>query len=157
MSLTNNLSIHNGCKSLWGIVNKCMSVCLSSRISDVMTKKIKKINYVGKGSVFFGASIFSNWQRQKAKQLSNGQSKISKLAKRKKAKISTKPPKGVARKVSGASSPMRRPPRSCDLTYLDFFLWSFVKSLSYADKPATIVDLENNIVRDIAEIQPYKI
>ncbi|GFX04816.1 putative transposable element [Trichonephila clavipes] len=27
------------------------------------------------------------------------------------------------------------PPRSCDLTPLDYFLWSYVKSLVYADKP----------------------
>ncbi|GFT42385.1 putative transposable element [Trichonephila clavipes] len=27
------------------------------------------------------------------------------------------------------------PPRSCDLTPLDYFLWGYVKSLVYADKP----------------------
>ncbi|GFV34330.1 uncharacterized protein TNCV_4023451 [Trichonephila clavipes] len=31
--------------------------------------------------------------------------------------------------------PVNWPPRSCDLTPLDYFLWSYVKSLFYADKP----------------------
>ncbi|GFV11544.1 transposase [Trichonephila clavipes] len=31
--------------------------------------------------------------------------------------------------------PMNWPPRSCDLTPLDYFLWGYVKSLVYADKP----------------------
>ncbi|GFU94011.1 uncharacterized protein TNCV_2391001 [Trichonephila clavipes] len=30
------------------------------------------------------------------------------------------------------------PPRSCDLTPLDYFLWGYVKSLVYADKPQTL-------------------
>ncbi|GFV17256.1 uncharacterized protein TNCV_5103191 [Trichonephila clavipes] len=29
--------------------------------------------------------------------------------------------------------PVKWPPRSCDLTALDYFLWSYVKSLVYAD------------------------
>ena len=32
------------------------------------------------------------------------------------------------------------PPRSCDLTPLDFFLWGHIKSLVYANKPATSDD-----------------
>ncbi|GFV90669.1 transposable element Tc3 transposase [Trichonephila clavipes] len=31
--------------------------------------------------------------------------------------------------------PVNWPPRSCDLTQLDYFLWGYVKSLVYADKP----------------------
>lgn len=46
------------------------------------------------------------------------------------------------------------PPRSCDLTPLDFFLWGYVKSLVYSNKPTTLVQLETNINRAIAEIQP---
>lgn len=46
------------------------------------------------------------------------------------------------------------PPRSCDLTPLDFFLWGHVKALVYADKPATIEQLEANINRDILAIRP---
>ncbi|GFU25836.1 hypothetical protein TNCV_5103841 [Trichonephila clavipes] len=35
--------------------------------------------------------------------------------------------------------PVNWPPRSCDLTPLDYFLWGYVKSLVYADKPQTSV------------------
>ncbi|GFX99449.1 DUF4817 domain-containing protein [Trichonephila clavipes] len=31
--------------------------------------------------------------------------------------------------------PVNWPPRSCDLTPLDYFMWGYVKSLVYADKP----------------------
>ncbi|GFX67554.1 transposable element Tc3 transposase [Trichonephila clavipes] len=34
--------------------------------------------------------------------------------------------------------PVNRPPRSCDLTPLDYFLWGYVKSLVYVDKPQTL-------------------
>ncbi|GFX17390.1 transposable element Tc3 transposase [Trichonephila clavipes] len=46
------------------------------------------------------------------------------------------------------------PPRSCDLTPLDYFLWGYVKSLVYADKPQTLDHLEGNIRRVIADIRP---
>ncbi|GFV62495.1 putative transposase [Trichonephila clavipes] len=46
------------------------------------------------------------------------------------------------------------PPRSCDLTPLDYFLWGYVKSLVYADKPQTLDSLEDNIRRVIADIRP---
>ncbi|GFV24951.1 putative DD41D transposase [Trichonephila clavipes] len=46
------------------------------------------------------------------------------------------------------------PPRSCDLTPLDYFLWGYVKSLVYADEPQTLDHLEDNIRRVIADIQP---
>ncbi|GFU75020.1 putative transposable element [Trichonephila clavipes] len=38
--------------------------------------------------------------------------------------------------------PVNWPPRSCDLTPLDYFLWGYVKSLVYADKPQTLDHLE---------------
>ncbi|GFV65053.1 DUF4817 domain-containing protein [Trichonephila clavipes] len=50
--------------------------------------------------------------------------------------------------------PANWPPRSCDLTPLDYFLWSYVKSLVYADKPQTLDHLEDNIRRVIADIRP---
>ncbi|GFV81003.1 putative DD41D transposase [Trichonephila clavipes] len=50
--------------------------------------------------------------------------------------------------------PVNWPPRSCDLTSLDYFLWGYVKSLVYADKPQTLDHLEDNIRRVIAEIRP---
>ncbi|GFX18545.1 uncharacterized protein TNCV_3371181 [Trichonephila clavipes] len=48
--------------------------------------------------------------------------------------------------------PVSWPPRSCDLTPVDYFLWGYVKSLVYADKPQTLDHLENNIRRVIADI-----
>ncbi|GFX86801.1 putative transposable element [Trichonephila clavipes] len=50
--------------------------------------------------------------------------------------------------------PVNWPPRSCDLTSLDYFLWGYVKSLVYADKPQTLDHLEDNIRRVIADIRP---
>lgn len=52
------------------------------------------------------------------------------------------------------NGPVNWPPRSCDLTPLDYFLWGYVKSHVYADKPETIEHLEANIRRVISEIQP---
>ncbi|GFV49773.1 putative DD41D transposase [Trichonephila clavipes] len=49
--------------------------------------------------------------------------------------------------------PVNWPPRSCDLTPLDYFLWGYVKSLVYADKPQTLDHLEYNICRVIADIR----
>ncbi|GFT35715.1 uncharacterized protein TNCV_2944031 [Trichonephila clavipes] len=45
------------------------------------------------------------------------------------------------------------PPRSCDLTLLDYFLWGYEKSLVYADRPQTRDHLEDNIRRVIADIR----
>ncbi|GFW28628.1 DUF4817 domain-containing protein [Trichonephila clavipes] len=50
--------------------------------------------------------------------------------------------------------PVNWPPRSCDLTPLDYFLWGYVKSLVYADKPQTLDHFEHNIRRVIAHIRP---
>ncbi|GFV90308.1 uncharacterized protein TNCV_4380231 [Trichonephila clavipes] len=50
--------------------------------------------------------------------------------------------------------PVNWPPRFCDLTRLDYFLWGYVKSLVYADKPQTLDHLEENIRRVIADIRP---
>ncbi|GFU89689.1 putative transposable element [Trichonephila clavipes] len=50
--------------------------------------------------------------------------------------------------------PVNWPPRSCDLTPLDYFLWGYVKSMVYADKPQTLDHLEDNIRRVIADIRP---
>ncbi|GFV59721.1 DUF4817 domain-containing protein [Trichonephila clavipes] len=46
--------------------------------------------------------------------------------------------------------PVNWPPRSCDLTPLGYFLWGYLKSLVYADKPRTLDHLEDNIRRVIA-------
>ena len=39
-----------------------------------------------------------------------------------------------------------------DLTPLDFFLWGHIKPLVYANKPATLDDLKDNIQREIANV-----
>ncbi|GFX85547.1 hypothetical protein TNCV_3717181 [Trichonephila clavipes] len=49
--------------------------------------------------------------------------------------------------------PVNWPPKSCDLTPLDYFLWGYVKSLVYADRPQTLDHLEDNICRVIANIR----
>ncbi|GFS72609.1 transposable element Tc3 transposase [Trichonephila clavipes] len=50
--------------------------------------------------------------------------------------------------------PVNWPPRSCDLTPLDYFLWGYVKSLVCADKPLTLDHLEDSIRHVIADIRP---
>ncbi|GFW90968.1 putative transposable element [Trichonephila clavipes] len=45
------------------------------------------------------------------------------------------------------------PPRSCDLTPLDYFLWGYVKALVYADMLQTLDHLEDIIRRVIADIR----
>ena len=49
------------------------------------------------------------------------------------------------------SGPVNWPPRSCDLTPLDYFLWGYVKAHVYTDKPASIEALEDNITVFILE------
>ncbi|GFU05015.1 transposable element Tc3 transposase [Trichonephila clavipes] len=50
--------------------------------------------------------------------------------------------------------PVNWPSRFCDLTPLDYFLWGYVKPLIYADELQTLVHLEDNISRVIADIRP---
>ena len=49
------------------------------------------------------------------------------------------------------------PPRSCDLTPLDYYLWGALKDKYYADKPETIYALKDNILEAIGEIQLHTI
>ncbi|GFW22190.1 uncharacterized protein TNCV_1429441 [Trichonephila clavipes] len=58
------------------------------------------------------------------------------------------------RRLISHFGPVNWPPRSCDLTLLDYFLWGYVKSWVYADKPQTLDHLEDNIRRVIADIRP---
>lgn len=44
------------------------------------------------------------------------------------------------------------PPRSPDLTAPDFFLWGYLKSNVYANKPETLEQLKQNIRDEINEI-----
>ncbi|GFY11415.1 uncharacterized protein TNCV_3182571 [Trichonephila clavipes] len=57
-------------------------------------------------------------------------------------------------RLNSRFEPVNWPPRSCDLTPLDYFLWGYVISLVYADKPQTLDHLENNIRRVIPDIRP---
>ncbi|GFV63717.1 uncharacterized protein TNCV_2012561 [Trichonephila clavipes] len=41
-------------------------------------------------------------------------------------------------RIISCFGPVNWAPRSCDLTPLDYFLWDYVKSLVYADKPQTL-------------------
>ena len=43
------------------------------------------------------------------------------------------------------------PPRSCNLTPLEYYLWGVVKDKCYADKPETIDALKKNIREAIGE------
>lgn len=47
------------------------------------------------------------------------------------------------------------PPRSCDLTPLDYYLWGAVKDKCYAKNPQTIEDLKAEIGEVIGQIQPH--
>ena len=49
------------------------------------------------------------------------------------------------------------PPRSCNFTPLDYYLWGAVKDKCYADKPETNDALKDNIREAIGEIQLYTI
>ena len=58
-------------------------------------------------------------------------------------------------RVLSRSGDQNWPPRSCDLTPLDFFLWGYLKSQIYVNKPTTIRALKEEIQRCIDEIQPH--
>ena len=55
-------------------------------------------------------------------------------------------------RVISIIGPVEWPLRSCDLTPLYFFLWGHIMSLVYANKPATLDDLKDNIQRKIANV-----
>ena len=50
------------------------------------------------------------------------------------------------------NGPVGWSPRLCDLAPLDHYLWGYVKSMVYANKPATIDELRTNIEREIAAV-----
>ena len=55
-------------------------------------------------------------------------------------------------RVVSRYGPVGWSPRSCDLMSLDYFLLGCVKSMVYANKPATIDELRTNIEREIAAV-----
>ena len=58
----------------------------------------------------------------------------------------------VGEQFNSRLRPVDWPPRSCDITPLDSYLWGYVKSKYFVDKPATIEALEANIIEVISEI-----
>ena len=52
------------------------------------------------------------------------------------------------------NSDVNKPPRSCDLTILDYFLWGCLKSKVYAIVPQQIQDLNNNLQAEIEAVDP---
>jgi hypothetical protein len=56
-------------------------------------------------------------------------------------------------RIISRNSEVNWPPRSCDLTPLDFFLWGFLKSKVYANKPTTIQQLKDAITHHIGLIE----
>lgn len=57
-------------------------------------------------------------------------------------------------RIISRNSTVPWPPRSCDLTPLDYFLWGYLKSKVYANRPQTLDALRLNIERCIREITP---
>lgn len=55
-------------------------------------------------------------------------------------------------KVISRFGPKEWPPRSCDPTPLDYYLWGYLKSIVYANKPTTLEQLESNIIRAVNAI-----
>jgi hypothetical protein len=58
-------------------------------------------------------------------------------------------------RIISRNSEVNWPPRSCDLTPLDYFLWGYVKGKVYANNPQTIQELKDNIRGVICEIEPH--
>jgi hypothetical protein len=52
----------------------------------------------------------------------------------------------------GRRGPIEWPPRSPDMTPLDFWLWGYLKEKVYAERPRTIDDLKRIITEKMAEI-----
>ena len=60
------------------------------------------------------------------------------------------------KRVISRNGPAEWPPRSCDLTPPDFSLWGYINSLIYANKPATLEDLRDNIQNEIDNVSVEK-
>ena len=48
------------------------------------------------------------------------------------------------------------PPRSPDLTPLDFFLWGYLKARVYTTPPANLNDLQQKIIREVNILRPNR-
>ena len=56
--------------------------------------------------------------------------------------------------VISRNGPVNWPPKSCDLTPPDYFLWGYGKSMVYDDKPTTLEALKVDINQAINRIRP---
>ena len=54
----------------------------------------------------------------------------------------------------GRRGPIKWPPRSPDITSLDFFLWGYLKSKVYVNRPNIVDDLKQRIRQEIRLISP---
>jgi len=54
----------------------------------------------------------------------------------------------------GRAGPIAWPPRSPDLTPMDFFLWGYIKSCVYETPPTTLMDLQERITQACARVTP---
>ena len=63
----------------------------------------------------------------------------------------------VEDRIIGSRADVVWPPRSCDLTPLDYYLWGAIIDKCYASKPDTIDSVKDNICEAIGEIQLYRI
>lgn len=52
-------------------------------------------------------------------------------------------------RVIALNQPVEWPPRSPDLTPLDFFLWGYLKARVYTTPPANLDDLQERIIREV--------
>jgi hypothetical protein len=59
-----------------------------------------------------------------------------------------------ARRWIGRGGPIPWPPRSPDLTPLDFFLWGYVKDIVYHTKVNDLPDLRRRITDAVASVTP---
>lgn len=57
------------------------------------------------------------------------------------------------RRLVCLGEPQEWPPRSPDLTPLDFFLWGYLKAKVYTTVPANLQDLEARITREIVALR----
>ena len=52
----------------------------------------------------------------------------------------------------GRDGPIPRPPRSPDITPLDFFLWGYVKDIVYRTKVRDVSDLQQRIIKHLIQL-----
>lgn len=54
----------------------------------------------------------------------------------------------------GRGGPVAWPPRSPDITPMDFYFWGFIKSLVYIDRPQTLQELKQRIIAATRAVRP---